>query len=336
MGDAPLILGHDGPVIGPTLARHLADRAGADPTRQSLAALISGLAEASVAVADRLARGRLPGDPTASVGRNESGDTQKAMDMAAHDHLLAAMRGLPVARVLSEEAEEIVTLNPEGLFDVAMDPVDGSGSIGIGAPLGALFAVFPAGETFLRSGRDVIAAAYVSFGHSVDVGVSMGEGVSIATLDRATGRFHLDEMHVTLPEETDTVAFNASNMRRWPDWLQRYTDDLLHGAEGPRGRDFNMRWLAAAVGDLHRILRRGGVFLYPADPRPGYEAGVLRLAYEAFPIAFLIEQAGGSATDGRRDILDLVPAQLHDRVPLIFGSRGEVATLRVYHDTSRR
>jgi len=336
MPEAPLTLGHDGPIAAPTLVAHLSGWAAVDADRQALAAVIARFAETSVALADRLALGRLPGDPTAVVGKNESGDDQKALDMAAHDHFVAALAGRDVARVLSEEAEEIVTLDPQGRFDVAMDPVDGSGSIGIGAPLGALFTVFPAGETFLRSGREVIAAAYVSFGHSVDFGFSLGDGVAIATLDRSTGYFRLDTADVTLPDDTSTIAFNASNMRRWPAGLQRYTDDLLHGAQGPRGRDFNMRWLAAAVGDLHRILRRGGVFLYPADTRPGYEAGVLRLAYEAFPIAFLIEQAGGVATDGRREILDLVPAHPHDRVPLIFGSQAEVATLRSYLDTSDR
>lgn len=330
MTDAQLKLASDGAITAPTLAAHLEGWAGDDAERQHLAALLTRLAEASVPLAVRLAQGGLPGDPTEVVGTNDSGDKQKALDMAAHDHFIAALRGMSVARVLSEEAEDVERIDPEGRFDIAMDPIDGSGSIGIGASLGALFCVFPAGDSFLRPGREIIAACYVSFGHSVDFGFSTGEGIAIATLDPVTGTFHVDTTGVSLKPETSTVAFNASNRRRWAPGMRRYVDDLLLGDEGPRGRDFNMRWIAAAVADLHRILRRGGLFLYPGDSRPGFEAGFLRLAYEAFPIAYLIEQAGGAATDGRNAILDLTPAHLHDRVPLIFGSRGEVAVLSDY------
>ncbi len=326
----PLSLPRDTGISAPTLAQHLARSARDDETRKALAALLVALAEGSIPLAGRLAQGHLTGDPTAIIGTNDSGDRQKALDMAAHDHFVEILRGVSVARILSEEAVDVVELDPAGRFDVVMDPVDGSGSIGIGAPLGALFGIFPAGETFLRSGRDMIAAAYVSFGHSVDFGFSTGEGVSIATLDGATATFHVDTTDVRLRADTSTIAFNASNRKRWSPRLQSYVQDILDGSDGPRGRDFNMRWIAAAVGDLHRILRRGGLFMYPDDTRPGYRNGFLRLAYEAFPIAYLVEQAGGAATDGQRAILDLVPAQFHDRVPLFFGSRNEVATLGDY------
>jgi fructose-1,6-bisphosphatase I len=327
---APLILAHDRPNSAPTLTQHLKQRAGDDEAKQSLAALIGALAQGSIPLAGRLALGHLTGDPTAILGTNESGDKQKALDMAAHDHYVRLLSEFSVARILSEEADEIIEVDPHGRFDLAMDPIDGSGSIGVGAPLGAFFAIFPAGESFLRPGRDMIAAAYVSFGHSVDFGFSMGDGVAIATLDPVSDIFHVDTPRVGLPEDTSTIAFNASNRKRWLPGLQRYVLDLLDGADGPRGREFNMRWIAAAVGDLHRILRRGGLFMYPGDTRPGYENGFLRLAYEAFPAAYLIEQAGGAATDGRRAILDLVPDHLHDRVPLIFGSRAEVAVVGDY------
>jgi fructose-1,6-bisphosphatase I len=325
-----LSLPTDGSVAAETLDAYLERAAGSDPQRRALAALIAGIAAACVPLAGRLAAGMLPGDPNAITGTNRSGDRQKALDMGAHDHLLAALGGLSVASVLSEEAEDVIPLDPAGLFDVAMDPIDGSGSIGIGAPLGALFTVFPAGGGFLRRGRDVIAAVYLSFGHSTDLGFGMGDGVSLATLDPETGTFHVDTPRVTLPGRASTVAFNASNLRHWPEGLRRYVEDLLAGGDGPRERDFNMRWIAAAVGDLHRILRRGGVFMYPADARPGYQAGYLRLVYEAFPIAYLIEQAGGAATDGATPILDLMPADHHARVPLFFGARDEIATLHDY------
>lgn len=327
---ARLTLETDGEIRGTPLAAYMAETCGTDPQRRALAVLIEGIAAASVPLARRLAAGKLPGDPTAIVGTNESGDRQKALDMGAHHHLVAAMRGLSVASVLSEEAEAVIPLDPDGLFDVAMDPIDGSGSIGIGAPLGALFCVFPAGGGFLRRGREAIAAIYVSFGHSVDLGFSTGDGVALATLDPETGVYHIDTTRVSLPDRADTIAFNASNLRHWPDGLRHYVDDLMAGADGPRARDFNMRWLAAAVGDLHRILRRGGMFMYPADARPGYADGYLRLAYEAFPIAFLIEQAGGAATDGATPILDLAPAHPHARVPLFFGAQNEIATLHGY------
>ena len=331
-----LNLDSDDAVRGPTVAAHLTAWAGIDGNRQALAALVAKIAEASIPLAARLAQGRLPGDPSSVIGTNQSGDKQKALDVAAHDHFLDALSDMSVASMLSEEAEDVIAMDPEGRFDVAIDPIDGSGSIGIGAPLGALFCVFPAGESFLRQGRDIIAAGYVSFGHSVDFGFSVGSGVTIATFDAGSGAFILDEDGVTIGENCSTIAFNASNQRRWSPGLRQYGDDLIEGRDGPRERDFNMRWIAAAVGDVHRILRRGGLFMYPGDSRPGYENGFLRLAYEAFPIAYLIEQAGGAASDGSGPILDLTPEHLHDRVPLFFGARAELLILQNYLNSTEK
>jgi fructose-1,6-bisphosphatase I len=235
--------------------------------------------------------------------------------------------------VLSEEEEAIQTLSDDGLFDVVMDPIDGSDSIGIGASLGMLFAIFPTGEGFAHTGREIIAAGYVHFGHCIEMGFSVGReadgghGLCMAAFDRPADVFRVTQSGIQLPSSTNSVAFNASNVRRWPRGLQRYIAAVLKGQEGPRGRDFNMRWLAAAVGELHRIVERGGVFMYPADPRPGYEEGRLRLLYEAFPIAWLIEQAGGTASDGKGPILDRVPTSLHENTPLFFGARDEMAVL---------
>jgi fructose-1,6-bisphosphatase I len=236
-----------------------------------------------------------------------------------------------VRQVLSEEDPHVALLDPAGDWDVAIDPIDGSGSIGIGAPLGMLFSILPAApQGFLRTGRAVVAAGYASFGHSCDFGFSLGDGVTIATFDRAIGGFRVLQENVTLKPEARTVAYNASNERHWPAGMQAWVHDLRLGKDGPRGRDFNMRWLAAAVGELHRILLLGGVFLYPADRRPGYENGRLRLIYEAAPIAFLIEQAGGRATDGKTPILDRLPSGLHEHTPLIFGASEEVAMIARY------
>lgn len=295
------------------------------------AAVIAAIASAVPPLVIRLAEGRIYGDPTAIVGVNDSGDKQKALDLEAHNHMLAALKAAGVRQVLSEEAEAVTVLNPDGEWDVAIDPIDGSGSIGIGAPLGLLFSVLPAAPRgFLRSGRAVEAAGYVSFGHSCDFGFSLGQGVHVATLDQLQGRFRLTHENLRLGTQAETIAYNASNERYWAPGLQAWACDLRAGRDGPRGRDFNMRWLAAAVGELHRILLQGGCFLYPSDSRNGYRQGRLRLAYEAIPIAFLIEQAGGQASDGLNPILDRQPIQLHENTPLIFGAAEEVATIAHY------
>jgi fructose-1,6-bisphosphatase I len=308
----------DGPARGPTLEAHLSRQTGP-------VAVVAAIANALPALAARLAAGLIPGDPAALIGTNDSGDRQKALDLGAHDHLLAALRGQNVRHVLSEEAAEVITLDPNGAWDVAIDPIDGSGSIGLGLPLGLLFAIFPShSPAFRQSGRSVVAAGYASFGHSCDFGFSLGQGLHIATLHPATDQFHITHENLHLADQAKVIAYNASNERHWPQGLQDWLAEIRAGKDGPRGRDFNMRWLAAAVGELHRILLQGGCFLYPADHRPGYEQGRLRLMYEAIPIAFLIEQAGGKASDGTMHILDRHPQTLHENTPLIFGAASEV------------
>jgi fructose-1,6-bisphosphatase I len=329
---AILALPGDSAPAEPPLGAFLAARA---HTRERAAAarVVAEIAEAAVPLARRLARGELPGDPQRSVGVNTAGDTQKALDVAAHEHFARALIAAGVGAILSEEADEVIPGAANGAVAVAIDPIDGSGSIGIGAPLGTLFAVYPAvpgGGDFLVSGRSILAAGYVSFGHSVDLGFSLGDGAAIATLDPVDSAFRVVDDAVRLPREASEIAFNASLHRHWAAGVRAYVDDCLAGRDGPRERDFNMRWLAAAVGELHRILRRGGMFFYVGDRRPGYAAGRLRLVYEANPIAFLCEQAGGAATDGVRPILDLVPETLHQNVPLVFGCAGEVETFAAY------
>lgn len=296
--------------------------------------VLRAIAAALPALAARLAAGLLPGDPAHLVGTNDSGDRQKALDVGAHHHMLDALRAAPVRMVLSEEADAVVMLNPEGAYDVAMDPIDGSGSIGTGAPLGALFALFPAdrpadaaGTAFLRPGREAVAACYASIGHSLDFVWSVGAGVHAATWDAAGAVFRIFRRDLTLPARASVLAYNASNQRLWESGLQAWLDEVLAGPSGPLGQQYNMRWLAAAVGDLHRILLQGGVFLYPADSRKGYENGRLRLLYECVPMAWLVEQAGGLASDGRQPVLDRMPDMLHGHCPLIFGSRDEVARI---------
>ncbi|AUC55479.1 fructose-bisphosphatase class I [Sagittula sp. P11] len=294
--------------------------------------IVNALAHALPAIAARLAAGRLPGDPAALVGTNDSGDAQKALDVGAHDHILAELRGCGVRHLLSEEAVAVETLDPDGGYDIAIDPIDGSGSIGIGAPLGMLFVIYPTGPvTFARPGSEAVASGYASFGHSLDFGYTLGQGIQVFTFDGQDFREAARDLRIK--PTTSTIAYNASNERHWPEGLQAWARDLRLGKDGPRGRDFNMRWLAAAVGELHRIVLQGGAFLYPADRRKGYENGRLRLAYEAVPIAFLMEAAGGKATDGKRRILDHVPADPHENVPLVFGAAEEVDVIARYLET---
>lgn len=317
----PLHLPQDTPTTAPCLADVLT---GPD----SLRAVVRAVADAARPIAARLAQGTLPGNPATLVGQNETGDPQKALDLGAHDAMLAALRSVPVARVVSEEAVAPIDLDRGAAWDVVIDPIDGSGSIGTGAPLGLLFGVFPAGETFLRPGRDMIAAGYVSFGHSVDLGVTTGAGTHLFTLDPHDGVYRLRQAEAKVADTASMLAFNASNLRHFDPALRAYLDAALLGRDGPRKADINMRWIAAAVGDLHRILLKGGAFLYPADARPGYADGHLRLLYEAFPIAMLMEQAGAAASDGRGDILDRTPVAIHEKTPLIFGARAEVAAIQ--------
>ncbi|QQA41431.1 class 1 fructose-bisphosphatase [Pelagovum pacificum] len=318
---SPLVLPGDDRPPAPPLEETLAT-ADAGP-----AEIVRAIAAAAIPIAQRLALAALPGDPAAPVGRNETGDTVKALDQAAHELMIDALSHAPIAQVVSEEAAEPIRLSDAGTWDVVIDPIDGSGSIGIGAPLGLLFGIFPAAPHVLRQGREMVAAGYVSFGHSTDIGLSFGDGVRLATLDPRDGTFRLRAEPALIKPTTKMIAWNASNHRHFAPGLRRYFDEALAGADGPRGENTNMRWIAAAVGDLHRILLKGGVFLYPDDARPGYDKGHLRLLYEAFPIAFLIEQAGGRASDGHGDILDRSPAEIHEKTPLIFGASREVATI---------
>ena len=329
---APFQLSNDSSRVLPTIESHLAALSKDNPELEDLAKLIGIIAATAIPLGQRLALGAIPGNPAALVGTNESGDAQKALDVAAHDLYIRALRAGSVRSVLSEEAEDIVDLNPEGRYNVAIDPIDGSGSIGIGAPLGVLFCIFPSDDGFLRSGRDILAAGYISFGHASDIAFSMGRGVTIATLDHRIGTFCIVDQGWKMPLESPMLAYNASNTGVWSGGLQRYVADCLAGKKGPRGRSFNMRWLGAAVGDLHRIVRQGGIFLYPGDRRPGYEKGRLRLLYEVFPIAYIIEQAGGAATDEQGPVLDRIPESHHEHAPLIFGSRAEMQVLHSYLD----
>jgi fructose-1,6-bisphosphatase I len=240
---------------------------------------------------------------------------------------------------VSEELDEVAVLNPGAPLLLAIDPLDGSSNIDANVSIGTIFSVLPAPPDcpvptlsgFLQPGVRQLAAGYALYGPHTAFVITVGSGTHMFTLDRARGQFRLTAASVRVPPKTREFAINASNHRHWDEPIRIYVDDCLKGTEGPRGENFNMRWIASMVAEAHRVLARGGIYLYPGDVREGYERGRLRLIYEASPIAWLIEQAGGAASTGTERILEILPAAIHQRVPLIFGSRDEVARLDRYH-----
>jgi fructose-1,6-bisphosphatase I len=311
-----------------------------DGLRAAAGAAVLEMALAAVALADLLARPALQGSLGAATGdANSDGDKQRRLDLIAEDLFSYALRRAGVGPYLSEEVEAAGLLDPTGVLAVAIDPLDGSSNIDVNAPVGTIFSIFPTvpGATedpaaaFRQPGRAQIGAGFFIYGPQTALILSLGRGVDLFALDRETGGFVLAKRGLTIPEGQAEYAINASNARHWRAPVQRYIADCERGIDGPRGRNFNMRWIASMVADCYRIFTRGGVFLYPADARKGYEHGRLRLMYEANPIAFLAEQAGGAATDGVNPVLDILPETPHQRAPLVMGAADEVARVRGYH-----
>ncbi len=307
--------------------------AGTDP---ALLRTVDRLAGVCAEIAARIARGGIDEHLGAARGTNSDGDAQKALDVIADDAFRMALADGDVRHYASEEQDDAVLLNPEGTLALAIDPLDGSSNIDTNVSIGTIFAIHDAADTaeasFLRPGHQMRAAGYAIFGPQCCLVVSFGAGVEKYVLDPETHRFHHIGQVSPVPPESNEYAINASNYRHWPAPIRAYVDDRVAGADGPAGRNFNMRWIASLVAETHRILTRGGIFLYPADERKGYEKGRLRLVYECAPIAFLIDRAGGAATDGVDPILDAVPVSLHARTPFVFGSANKVARVATYFD----
>jgi fructose-1,6-bisphosphatase I len=320
-----------------------------DEQREAVADTVGRLAAATARIAALVEVAPLRADELPEVAEegNASGDAQKPLDVAAEQIVLESLEGSAVAAVASEESEQPVPMTPGGRLVVTTDPVDGSGNIDINAPIGSIFSVLPVdgfeddpGRALLQTGRAQLAAGFTVFGASTVLVLTVGEGTDSYLLDRASGRYLLLKAGMEVPTEAREYAVNASNVRHWSPGIRSYINDMVSGATGPRAQDFNMRWLAALVAEAYRILLRGGIYLYPADARPGYESGRLRLVYEANPVAMVFEQAGGAATNGLTPILDMVPTGHHQRVPLVFGSTAKVERVRRYlsevrpHETS--
>ncbi len=315
---------------------HWKARATAGAPRAEIAEVVLSLSRTAADLAERISLGPLREGFAEVVGSNADGDAQAALDVVADRLFQAALRGAPVAVTGSEEHEAAQVLDGEAPLVVVIDPLDGSSNIETNLSVGTIFGILPmtglAPEAVvLQAGRRYLAAGMVVYGPQTTLALTLGDGTALFTLDRRERVFICTNPRVTIPQGRAEFAINASNYRHWDAAVRAYIDDCNAGVTGPRGRNFNTRWLASLVAEASRILNRGGVFLYPADRRPGYEQGRLRLVYEANPIAMLIEEAGGAATDGVRRIRDLVPHDLHQRVPLVFGAADKVERVARYY-----
>jgi len=305
--------------------------------------LIEVVARACKGISHAVNKGALGGVLGSAESENVQGEVQKKLDIIANEVLIEANEwGGHLAAMASEEMDSIYAVPnryPQGEYLLLFDPLDGSSNIDVNVSIGTIFSVLqkPEGSTgvteqdFLQPGRRQVAAGYCVYGPQTTLVLTLGHGVAVFTLDREQGSFVLTAEDIRIPADTKEFAINMSNMRHWDAPVRRYIDECLAGKEGPRGKDFNMRWIASMVADVHRILTRGGIFMYPWDKREPNKPGKLRLMYEANPMAWLIEQAGGAATNGRERILDIQPQALHERVSVILGSRNEVERVTQYH-----
>ncbi|MFC6671764.1 class 1 fructose-bisphosphatase [Marinobacterium aestuariivivens] len=308
-------------------------------TDEQLVELIDTLMVACKEIALQLREGALAGVLGTSENTNVQGETQKKLDIIANDVLKKVLLdNRLVAGLASEEEDDPVAGNPEGRFLVTFDPLDGSSNIDINVSVGTIFSILelPAGEhpahhsAYLQNGRRQLASGYVLYGPSAVLALTTGQGVNFFTLAH-TGDFILTQENVQVPVETKEFAINMSNQRFWEPAMRSYIGDLLQGSDGPRGKNYNMRWIASMVAEVHRVLTRGGIFSYPWDGREPQKPGKLRLMYEGNPMSLLIEQAGGLASTCYQPILDVEPTEIHQRVSVALGSRNEVDAMLQYH-----
>ncbi len=271
---------------------------------------------------------------------NVQGEVQQKLDIIANDLLIEGVQTCKsLAGLASEEMELPLSVQGTGDYLLLFDPLDGSSNIDVNVSIGTIFSVLQKQDPtvplqtsdFLLSGRHQVAAGYVVYGPQTTMALTLGDGVVMFTLNKVTGEFLLIKDAVMIAHSTKEFSINMSNMRHWADPVRRYVDECLAGTTGTRDKDFNMRWIASMVADVHRVLSRGGVFMYPWDQREPHKPGKLRLMYEANPMSFLVEQAGGASTNGTELIMDLQPTDLHERVSVMLGSKEEIDRLQHYH-----
>lgn len=303
-----------------------------------LAQVIETITNTCKIIDQTLQKGALAGVLGSAQNENVQGEEQKKLDVISNDYLIEALQKHPnVGGLASEELDEFTPAQENGQYLVLFDPLDGSSNIDINMCVGTIFSILPAKNTvtqaadFMQAGTQQVAAGYVLYGPSTMMALTVGAGVVLFTFDPESQEFLVTADNIQVDVDTKEYAINASNQRHWEAPVKRYIDELLAGKTGPREKDFNMRWVACMVGDIHRILCRSGIFMYPYDLKDPKKAGRLRLMYEANPMSMLMEQAGGAATTGRVRILDIQPTDLHQRVPVIIGSKNEVDLVSSYH-----
>ncbi|TWC41480.1 D-fructose 1,6-bisphosphatase [Pseudomonas sp. SJZ079] len=329
-----------------TLSRYLIEQTRSHNTPADLRFLIEVVARACKAISHQVSKGALGGVLGSMETENVQGEVQKKLDVLSNEILLEANEwGGHLAGMASEEmdkAYQIPGRYPKGAYLLVFDPLDGSSNIDVNVSVGTIFSVLRCPErngqsgdlgedAFLQPGTEQVAAGYAIYGPQTMLILTLGNGVKGFTLDRELGSFVLTHDHMKVPETTQEFAINMSNQRHWEPPVKRYVEELLAGKTGPLGKDYNMRWVAAMVADVHRILTRGGLFMYPRDSREPEKPGKLRLMYEANPMSFIIEQAGGASTNGVQRILDIQPTSLHQRVAVFLGSKQEVERVTAYH-----
>ena len=315
------------------------------------AAIPAGLQDLLLAVVNtcstlshEVAQGALIGLLGSAGSGNVQGEVQQKLDIIANDQLIDGVKGCKsLAGLASEEMELPVAVQGTGDYLLLFDPLDGSSNIDVNVSIGTIFSILKKQDPgaplqtsdFLLTGRHQVAAGYVVYGPQTTMALTLGDGVVMFTLNKETGEFLLIKDAVTISPFTKEFAINMSNMRHWADPVRRYVEECLAGTTGARDKDFNMRWIASMVADVHRVLSRGGVFMYPWDKRDPKKAGKLRLMYEANPMSFLVEQAGGASINGTQTIMDLQPTGLHERVSVMLGSKEEIDRLKQYHSQAK-
>ncbi len=325
-----------------TLSKFLIQQLEGIEGSRDLGALLIDVAAAVKTISAMAAKGALGGYLGKAGTENVQGEQQVKLDVASNDVILKSCEwGGLVAGMASEELDDpypVPAEFPRGRYLLVFDPLDGSSNADVNVSVGTIFSILrhdkkeaPKVEDFLQKGIEQVAAGYAIYGPSTMLVLTVGKGTHGFTLDREVGNFILTHPDLRIPEDTSEFAINTSNARFWEAPVHRYVTECQDGKSGERGRDFNMRWIASMVAEVHRILVRGGVFMYPRDTRDPEKPGRLRLMYEASPIGFLVEQAGGAASTGRQRIMELLPHQLHQRVPVILGSKNEVERIVRYH-----
>lgn len=311
-------------------------------TQASLKPVLTDVVQASIEIADAIDQGALQGNMGSLDSENVQGEVQKALDVITNDIFVDRLKQSGhIVGMGSEEVDEAIEVDVDGdpadKYLILFDPLDGSSNVNVNISVGTIFSILATDTTspkladFLKPGTAQLCAGYVLYGTSTMLVLTTGNGVNGFTLDKASGEFLLTHPTMNIPKETQEFAVNMSNYRYWQAPVQQYIDECLQGEDGPREKNFNMRWVASMVAEIHRILVRGGVFLYPMDSKIKSQGGKLRLMYEANPMSFIVEQAGGAASNGLKRIMEVPPKGLHQRVPVIMGSESEVKLLTRYY-----